>query len=363
MKAGQGGQLFCEIFPFVRTGGRCWLPTAQLKSKLWRERRLGGPVGRFRMLATAVLRPSHSKGRLAFDFVGLVGAVASTAALVIWAVAKLQQEPYARIHLYLWTTLLATVVLTAVGVLIWDRLGEGLELSDEAHEIQHRMIELVRECAIAKGDWGQEWSRRLDRILNESLRPFLEKRLKTRGIAITVKVFRYTPTEEGRRLALHAIWRDSSQSRLRKGAGPENRERNYVFTQFKANVHQPDRPDGRRCIVVHDLEVSEAWDDLKRRGRDHGYRTILAFPLNHPEEEGLGLNLPVGGPETPPVGGNVIGFLGIDAPKPGAFRGLFSPLKGGHLGNAGENHVPRTELNFLFGISDAIATLIRLVDS
>lgn len=254
-----------------------------------------------------------------------------------------QYEPFLT---YIWTTFLTSALFIAFTMILLQRLLRKHEelarvakdreaervLADRATKIQHRMTEAVRRAAILGPSYNLKAE--IEDLLGSQLCGYLNTRLAGQHFHITVKCTSPQHGGDGR-LGLKSMFRDKEQDQLRHQEDFETLSGNYIFERFI------DAPiDESKQIYIPDIEHSSVNRTLRERAHSRAYKSLLAIPLKVPLV-----------PEAPKVLSGVVGFLGIDSPEVNAFNGLFSgssPPK------------PLEELNFLYGIADAIATILIL---
>lgn len=256
---------------------------------------------------------------------------------------------------YLWTTFVCSVVLLGTCLVLLQRLLRSHEdaaraagFRDRAMLVQHRMAEAVR-LAAAQGNTF-DVSHGLNVVLGSELREYLKTRLGNHEINCTVKCI--SPSSEvGYRLT--DVFRDSDQNSKTRPRGSEDTEPNFIYSRFR----QAGIADSKQ-IYIPDVDGAQVYGVLCERAHARGYRSILAFPLNRPAlpgmVEGAGLSV-------------LVGFLGLDSPDPHAFDQLFKfSRKKDHPAGSGSVegvYNPLNELHLLYGVADAVATVVMLSQS
>ena len=183
-------------------------------------------------------------------------------------------------------------------------------------------------------------------VLETYLRDYLRDRLKTH-CSITVKWVRETK--------IASVFRDSKQGPSRPVGELEERDEHYFYQAFYNKVHEQNE---MRCLVVHDTNLQDVPDALRVRASRRRYRSCLALPLNL-----VFIRKDAPAPSQARTVVLNLGFLSIDTVDPDAFRDFFVPLDPNHpMGNRGENHRPKAELHLLYGVADAVATIIAIAD-
>lgn len=212
---------------------------------------------------------------------------------------------------------------------------------DEGLEALHHSIESVRTACLDKSQFNTQ---QCLSQLGEGVSQYLRVRLGDRNVSVTVKVV------QGELLVV--AFRDGKQSTNRKNARSEPMDRNYIYRRMDVG-----RPDSESSpppwIMVRNTKIV-ADTTLKNRAADHGYNSALAVPLVVPmlSDDKLNKGWSIG---------SLRGFLGIDARRAKAFDRLFGrPLGSCYNSNEGVRWSPRLELNFLYGIADALVTIISL---
>lgn len=204
-------------------------------------------------------------------------------------------------------------------------------------EVLHKATEAVRMVALNKEFTAQQLSDTIRPLLETRLLLYLARRLPGHEFSVTVKWIQGTE--------IVSVFRDSMQGPSRPQGEKEQLQGHYFHERFAQEVH---KMNDLRCLVVHETERSEVPPALQTRAKKRGYRCCLALPLNLPESDRLFAN---------------VGFLSIDAPQPNAFCDMFERRDiSRELGNDGENHRAKPDMHLLYGLADAIATIIALAE-
>jgi hypothetical protein len=251
---------------------------------------------------------------------------------------------------YVWVTFLSSTLFIATTMLLLQRLLRRHEeiaklgsQRDRAMRLQHQMAEAVRVAAAGKE--GELVKTCVDRVLGGELTEYLKARLGGSEFHCTIK--RISGQREGGGYLLNDEFRDDGQNgTTRPRDTVEKAEENYIYGRFKrAGINDS------KQIYIPEVAASNSGDALIERARQRGYRAILVFPLNLPDKSS-GLD-------------RLVGFVGIDSPTPHAFDGFFEfSGKGDSAASiAGVDGIyrPREELHLLYGLADAIATILMLI--
>ena len=268
-------------------------------------------------------------------------------------------DPMSQLRCYLWTSFLATLVVWPAWVVLFRSVRAGraelveaesrVEARDRALELQHRMIRMQHRIAeevrrAAELRQGFDCRERLHAIGTELI-AILRLRLGGEGYAVTVK---HANVPEKK---LDAIFRDGGQDlNKRKAWDSISLADSVVYQRFE-------QPGARQRVLIGD---TDRVSDLKYRQRATacGYRSVIAFPLREPMI--LHENSGSEGPPSPAYA-NLIGFLAVDVPVVDGFDGLFNPLPpGAHRREDGEDLEPCQDVDFFYGLADALATILVL---
>lgn len=260
---------------------------------------------------------------------------------------------------YLWATFLVTLLVWPAWVVLFRSVRAGrselveaesrVEIRERTIDTQHRMIRLqhrmseeVRRAAELRQ--GFDCRQGLHAIGTELI-AILRQRLGGEGYAVTVK-HANLPGQK-----LESIFRDGGQDL--------NKRRVWDSTPLVDSVvyQRFEQPGMRRYVLIRDTDrVSEL--KYRQRAKDCGYRSVIAFPLREP------MIIPEnGGADGPgaPTYANLIGFLAVDAPGVGGFDGLFRPpTAGAQRREDGEDLDPCQDMDFFYGLADALATILVL---
>lgn len=261
-----------------------------------------------------------------FAFMDGIGA-----AMSIW-----HADPYRKFHAFL----LVAVLLPTAGASLWPFMTSALvrsyareEAGKSGLELLHEMVEVVRAQFYQRAPVGKQ--DRFSKLLGSDLPNYVRAIAGvSAAVHVTVKV------AEGD--VLRSVFRDSGQHRD-GNSSCEELSGHYLFEKLQGATH-------RRSFVVRDTELLDSGNKseqrLKTRAGEGKYRALLVIPIKDP------------GPEDGDMAA-VIGFLAIDSPQVDAFRWLFggkmAPVE---LDNTGRDWEDGGNMHVLFGLADALATII-----
>jgi hypothetical protein len=285
---------------------------------------------------------------------GIAGGIVTAGDIYTRAAEWLTKEPMQQLRWYLWATLGTTWVILPMSLVLYRAVHRDLwreeanvEVRERAIKLQHLMAEIVRRCAELRQNFKCQEG--LHVVGSETV-DLLRMRLGGERYSITVK------QADLRTNKLEAIFRDSLQDEDRRVWDSIKLSESVVYERFREETAH-----ARKTVLIRDTErLPSSEIKYRERAKSCGYRTVVAFPLRDP------LILPIKDGRSPDAikCANLIGFLSIDAPEPDAFAGLFQdfhrPKGGPPQREDGEDLAPRGDIDFFYGLADAIATILVL---
>lgn len=293
--------------------------------------------------------------------IGAIGAYTAVTGLVVKIAEKYEAQP--ELVVYLSATYSATMLLFLGWVLVYRKvqvvLARTRQEVGQISKIHHKMAEIVRSAAINRAGGGLKELQKLTDVftlLQGDLPTYLDVKFGRKDISVTVKYA--VGGNAGEPPKLRALFRRIANRDRHNRLDEMNLEDSVVFARFQSADRSVQR------IIICDTKklntdaAGVSADDKKRNeayriyAKDCGFRSVLAFPLRAPKQEGGG-DLKVNA---------FRGFISLDCPAPDAFEPIFGVPMFGPGDNNGSHYRDTEELNFFFGLADSLATLAMLFD-